>query len=227
MKKTIIIVRHGNTFLPHEVPTRVGKNTDLPLVETEKAKAVAQWLKNHDIIPDSICAAPLKRTMETATLIKNELSLQCSVIPLDSFTEIDYGPDENKVETEVIKRLGNIYNEADKNYSTSDTDIQNIGRSVLEKWDKEGIVPKGWIVDTEKIKNDWLKFATSLPDNNTTLVCSSNGIIRFAPVILNMPYEEFANKHNIKVSTGSISILEWEDNQWKCKGWNIKPTSNK
>ena len=42
--KQVLIVRHGNTFLPEETPRRVGGSTDLPLVESERASRIGQYL---------------------------------------------------------------------------------------------------------------------------------------------------------------------------------------
>lgn len=223
MIKRIVIVRHGNTFLPDEVPTRVGKNTDLPLVENKRGIAVGKWMKSKNIIPDTIFASPLKRTMQTAILIKNELQLEQSIVPLDSFTEIDYGPDENQPETNVIARLGRLYLQEQQITLFDDKSIEEMGKHVLKQWDENGKVPTGWIVDTEKIKNDWLKFAQSIPPGKTALVCSSNGIIRFAPYMLDIPYTKFCEENNIKVATGSVSVFEFTDNKWHCNVWNEKP----
>ncbi len=38
MGVTLYIVRHGNTFEPDEPPRRIGRRTDLPLVESGRAK---------------------------------------------------------------------------------------------------------------------------------------------------------------------------------------------
>ena len=47
---TLIIARHGNTFNPGDTPTRVGKHTDMPLVEKGEAqgRALGRYLKEHE-----------------------------------------------------------------------------------------------------------------------------------------------------------------------------------
>ena len=219
MNKQLIIVRHGNTFLPDQTPTRVGGRTDLPLVEQNKALAVAKWLKEHDIIPDIIYAAPLLRTMQTATIIKSALHLNDEIIEHNDFVEIDYGPDEDKIENEVIQRLGSL----NKNVSLSESQIIENGKLILKQWDDQAIVPQGWKVDVNKIISDWKEFVNAIPDNSKVLICSSNGIIRFAPHILGDKYSEFVMNHNLKVATGSISIFSSDEKEWNCDLWNLKP----
>ena len=107
MTTRILIARHGNTFLPDETPRRVGSRTDLDLVETEKARALGKYLKNNNLLPNIIWAAPLKRTMQTAQLACDAMGLDSTLIQKDNrFTEIDYGPDENKTDDEICLRLG-------------------------------------------------------------------------------------------------------------------------
>ena len=96
MTKRLIIARHGNTFLPEQTPTRVGRNTDLPLVEEQRGRAIGKYLLSRGIALDKAYAAPLKRTMGTAQLALEELDSDLNIIPIDAFVEVDYGPDENK-----------------------------------------------------------------------------------------------------------------------------------
>lgn len=212
MKTRIIIARHGNTFHDGETPTRVGARTDLPLVEEHKHKgeSIGKYLKDNDLIPDRIFAAPLLRTMQTAQLAVREMGTTAEILPLESFTEIDYGPDENRTEHDVLLRLGN--GDPEK------------GKEIIEAWDKSATVPDGWKVDPAQIIRTWKTFAKDIPLHQTTLVVSSNGIIRFAPYLTG-DFESFAREHDIKVAPGGLCIFEKEDNDpfWKCVVWNLKP----
>ncbi|MDR2027795.1 MAG: histidine phosphatase family protein [Prevotellaceae bacterium] len=221
MEKTLIIVRHGNTFAPGQTPTRVGAKTDIPLVEEIKSRNAAKYLLNKNIIPDRVFAAPLKRTVQTANLIINEMKLNTAVIPDSNFTEIDYGEDENKTEEQVRYRLGLKYiNDNNLPGNISDSEIMEYGRAVIGLWNTEAIVPAGWNVDVESIISSWKNFANSITDNETALICTSNGIIRFAPHILDMPdARDFGNKYSLKVATGSVSIFKTVKNVWKCMEW--------
>lgn len=222
MTKRLIIVRHGNTFLPEQTPTRVGRGTDLALVEEKRGRAVGKYLLSKGFKLDRAYAAPLKRTMQTAKLALEELNSTLEITPETQFLEIDYGVDENKTEEEVIIRLGKEYLLNNNRISISDEEILQAGKSIIQKWDNDGTVPDGWSVDIESIKRSWGNFAGSIAEGETVLLCSSNGIIRFAPSILEIGYEEFCKENTIKVATGSVSIFENRDGKWNCTEWNTK-----
>lgn len=222
MTKRLIIVRHGNTFLPGQIPTRVGRGTDLPLVEEKRGRAIGKYLLSQNIVLDRVYAAPLKRTMQTAKLALEEMKSSLEIIEEYQFSEIDYGPDENKTEDEVMLRLGNSYSLDNNIVLESDEEILHYGKQIVEQWDNNGTVPNGWSVDVNSIKKTWIDFANSIKENETVLLCSSNGIIRFAPFILDITYEQFCADHSIKVATGSVSIFENSDGKWICKEWNTK-----
>lgn len=210
MRTRIIIARHGNTFRPGETPTRVGAKTDLPLVEWHRGKSIGKYLKDHDLIPDGVYAAPLQRTLQTAQLAISEMGIEIAITPLDCFSEIDYGPDENRTEQDVLIRLGN------------GNTVE--GKKIIDAWDRHAIVPDGWQADPEQIVRTWKDFAEKVPAHQTTLIVSSNGIIRFAPHITGN-FDDFARSHDIKVATGGLCIFEKDDADpfWTCTDWNIKP----
>lgn len=206
MTTRIIIARHGNTFNKGDIITRVGARTDLPLVESERGTLIGEYLKANHLFPDHIFAAPLKRTMETARLAVAALGKDIAIEPTESFREIDYGPDENKPEEEVIAR---------------------IGQKALDLWNQEAIVPSGWIVNPQDIIDTWLQTAASIEKNfngQTVMIVSSNGVIRFSPYITG-DFAAFSASHDIKVGTGCLCIFEKEDGEpnWKCTAWNLKP----
>lgn len=199
----LIIARHGNTFRAGEPPRRIGARTDLPLVERDKATALGEYLKLH-FLPDVVYCSPLLRTRQTA-----EIALQTAGLihlPLnfdDRFLEIDYGPDENKTEDEVIHR---------------------IGQRALDLWNSEGVLPDGWAVDVEQLKATWIAFFQELAiqhQGHRILVVTSNGIARFAPVIL---AELPVHISSLKMKTGHISLFEKKlDNDWQCEFWDKSP----
>ncbi len=209
----LIIARHGNTFRPGETPTRVGARTDMPLVEEEKGRGIGRYLQQHSYCPNLVFAAPLQRTMQTAQLALAEMNLEMAVQIIDMFTEIDYGPDENQTEEMVRLRLGN--GDAER------------GKLVIAAWDKEGIVPQGWKVNTGQIIESWRSFGDEISNHNeklkTVLVVSSNGIIRFAPYLTGN-FEAFTQQHPIKVSTGAVCVFEKKEtsNHWNLVAWNEK-----
>lgn len=58
------------------------------------------------------------------------------------------------------------------------------GLSVIAQWNEKAVVPLGWNVDVEKLISGWLDLAASIPDGETWLLVSSNGVMRFSPYIL-------------------------------------------
>ncbi len=213
MTTKILIARHGNTFDKGQTPTRVGANTDLPLVEQHRGRSIGNYLRNHELIPDAVYAAPLKRTMRTAELAIEGLNADLTPIAAENFKEIDYGPDENMTEDAVMLRLGN--GDIDK------------GRAVIDAWNTQAIVPNGWEVNPEQIIENWQSFAHEVESryfNGTVLLISSNGIMRFAPCLTGN-FKRFAERFEIKVSTGGMCIFEKskDDPHWRCTAWNLKP----
>jgi probable phosphoglycerate mutase len=202
---TLIIARHGNTFGPHDTVTYVGGRTDLPLVESgiEQAKKLGAYLKDNRLIPDVVYASSLQRTIQTATIAIKESGVTNPVFSLDIFNEIDYGPDENKTREDIIAR---------------------IGEAALKNWDENGIIPDGWLANTETIIQNWIGFgeqAAAHDDNETILVVTSNGIARFAPYITG-DYDTFRKNYTAKLATGSISIFKHYVKGWHLEEWNIK-----
>ena len=229
---TLIIARHGNTFTSDQTPTRVGGRTNLPLVESGEAQArkLGAWLKAQSLFPEITYCSTLIRTQDTAKIALKELGYPQPIYPLEIFNEIDYGVDENQTEDVVIAR---------------------IGAAAIKDWDERAIVPDGWQFNPDACIENWKNFAKQhtpapitsqrtlgaktdkIPDQiwdvaeghiheEIVLVVTSNGIARFAPHLAGN-YEEFANNNQIKLSTGALGILKYEDTQWRVTDWNVKP----
>ena len=221
--KRCLIARHGNTFRPGEPPRRVGGRTDLPLVEEERARAIGKYLLANDLRVDRLYAAPLLRTTRTAELIAEESHLDLPVIVASRFREIDYGPDENKTEEEVTRRLGEEAARRAGLSSLPAAELSRLGKRALDDWNTRTIVPPGWLADAEEITRSWIDFTSSIADGENVLICTSNGIIRFAPLLLDADLDAFRREHDLKVSTGSLSIFRHDGNRWLCDAWNLKP----
>ncbi len=203
---TLIVARHGNTFNKGETPRRVGARTDLDLVESgkEQAKRLGQLLKAENLLPDVVYTASLKRAYNTASIALERINLNRVIKINEDFNEIDYGPDENKTEEEVIAR---------------------IGQKAIDSWNTDAIVPKGWNVNPKEIINSWHKLANKClfdTPEQTTMIVTSNGIARFLPYITG-DFTAFCAKHSIKLSTGAIGVFRYENNSWKVKEWNKRP----
>lgn len=222
--KRLIIVRHGNTFLPNQTPTRIGRRTDLPLVETELAQKVGSYLARADIRLNKIYAAPLKRTVQTAARIKKVMKFSGKIWALPEFLEIDYGPDENKPEEEVRLRLGKEALLKAGVVNPTVDQARAVGITIIQNWDHSGQVPADWQLDTNVLIEAWRNFAKTIVDDQTVLVVSSNGVIRFAPCILSAEaYQDFMDRNEMKVKTGSVSIFDYNGTNWTNKIWNKRP----
>lgn len=206
MNTRLLIVRHGNTFGPGDVVRRVG-STDLPLVASglQQGRQLGSYLQQNQLIPDVIFTSKLKRTIQTAEQAQLMMGTQLPLEELSIFNEIDYGPDENQPEADVIARLG---------------------VTAMQAWEKQAIVPNGWRVDPPCIIKHWEDFSSLILKHyyeKTILVITSNGIARFAPYLTGN-FETFAQEHGIKISTGAVCLFEKTLNSkhWNCLKWNIR-----
>lgn len=162
----LIICRHGNTFDKGDVVTRVGGRTDLPLSSSGRAQAEA--LARHFAgtrFKAAYCSS-LRRTRETAEAILGTAVDAPTLSVLPFLTEVDYGPDENQPEEDVVAR---------------------IGEAALRAWEEDSIPPDGWQVDKPAILAGWralLAEGARLQPGEIILVVTSNGIARFLPDVV-------------------------------------------
>ena len=202
---TLIIARHGNTFLSTDTPTRVGARTDLDLVPSGvlQAEQLGTYLKDNNLIPHHVIAGPLKRTKQMA-----EHAVPDMPYDIDArLREVDYGIDENQTEDTVVAR---------------------IGAKAIKMWDEHAIVPNGWQVNPEQMKQDWHDIAQETINTrkgHTTLIVTSNGVARFAPYITD-DFEAFKTRFSLKLATGALGILVYDEASWHARDWNIRPENH-
>ena len=200
MSARLFIVRHGNTFDKGDVVTRVGGRTDLPLSSSGRVQAKA--LADHFAVQGARFATarsgPLKRTRETAAAILAADPAAPDLLTELFLREIDYGPDENRPEDEVIAR---------------------IGKPALEAWERDSIPPPGWRVDPAAITGNWQELFSDLAESQGDhLVVTSNGVARFA---LSASGE---TRPDAKLATGAYGILELApDGTARVTQWNLRP----
>lgn len=205
MKTTLLIARHGNTFGPGDVVTRLGK-TDLPLVESgrKQGRLLGRYLAQHGLRPDIIFTSNLQRTQQTADEAEAEMGTHLPRHALGIFNEIDYGPDENQPEEQVRARLG---------------------EAALKAWDEQAILPNGWHVDPQQIISAWQNFASDtlrIHTGKVILVVTSNGIARFSSVLTG-DMESFKQRYGLKIATGALCIFTHEGGKdWTCEAWNVR-----
>lgn len=197
----LFVVRHGNTFDPGDVVTRVGGRTDLPL--STSGKAQAEKLAEHfaETPFAAALASPLERTRATARAILGTRTDAPALLIRSFLREIDYGPDENQPEEAVIARLG---------------------EAALNAWDADGTPPQGWIVDPAAIRAGWsdlLKDVCALPADANVLVVTSNGTARFLPDVVDGVPEGLDRK----LKTGAWGEIAVTLQGTRILAWNLRP----
>ena len=198
----VIICRHGNTFDKRDVVRRVGARTNLALSKSgiKQAKFLAEQftpLKSGYNFSKAYCS-PLQRTQSTCSYILS--SGHTAVVPnfLNFLIEIDYGPDENKPESDVIER---------------------IGRKAIKLWDTSGTPPQGWLVKPDQIISSWKLFLKNISDtNDDILVVTSNGIARF----LFEAVDNIEVDIQRKLNTACFGLVEVSQGITSLKFWNKK-----
>jgi broad specificity phosphatase PhoE len=197
----LIAVRHGNTFDPGDTVLRAGARTDLALSVSgrEQAGALAAHFAGTTFL--AAACSPLLRTRQTARAILAARTDAPALIILPFLTEIDYGPDEGRPETEVVARLG---------------------EAALAAWDRDAILPPGWQADPDALRAGWsqlLARVARLPEDSAVLVVTSNGIARF----LIDAADAVAQATVRKLRTGAYGEVACSRAGSRITGWNLRP----
>lgn len=201
-----IIVRHGNTFESGEKPRRIGARTDLPL--TAKGREQAEALGAHFTLAgirfDRALTSPLLRARETAQSILARQGAPPELETADFLREIDYGPDENKCEADVLAR---------------------IGKTSLAHWEKDAKPPEGWVVEADQRKAAWRALFSQEPlGDGATLLVTSNGAARFALQSEHRLSEAANGLTSLKLPTGGFGIVERDHNgRLRLVEWGLRP----
>ncbi len=200
---TLYVVRHGNTFDDGETPTRVGRRTDLSLSKSGRAQAsrLGAYFSERNIAFAKIYAAPLRRTMETAEAVARQAADPCDIASEPVLLEIDYGPDENKPEADVIAR---------------------IGADALHRWNTEAIPPPGWNVDPAALIAGWQSFFVRIREmapDDIVLAITSNGVARFVLDAASRAEPDLPKK----LRTGAFGRIDINDDQAIVAEWDVRP----
>ncbi|MEL7283130.1 MAG: histidine phosphatase family protein [Pseudomonadota bacterium] len=201
----IYIVRHGNTFDKGDTVTRVGARTDLPLSQSGQAQADKLATHFRSIAPegfDVVFCSALQRTRQTAAPILRACGSRRGLQVLDFLREVDYGPDENQPEDQVIAR---------------------IGAAALEAWDKDAVPPPGWDVEPDNIIAEWASLLNTLSGPQSflpVLIVTSNGIARF---VLDVVLKFQCQPDSIKLKTGAFGLIRTDEAGATLVEWNVRP----
>lgn len=199
--KTIIIVRHGNTFEPHETPRRIG-HTDLPLTDygQEQIVQVSNSLKSNNLNPTLVLSSPLKRAQLSAQILANSFNISHPIQLEADLTEIHYGPDENQTDEVIRARIG----------------------SALADWNEHSLLPNDWPETKESLMSRWDRLIEvcekHLMDHSTVVLVTSQGIARFAPFVIDITPS--LHSHSYRLNTAHYSLIQKKQASWEITQWN-------
>lgn len=162
MSINLFLARHGNTFEANQTPVIVGKKSDVPLVAKgkEQARELALHFNKRSIKFDAIFSGKLKRQIEYAQILNEQLEHKAKITVTDALDEIDYGAWEG----------------------LSTASLTQNNEAKYEAWTKRGTWPEHF-GETESTKTElllnWLNCIRSqYEDGQHILAITSNGIIR-------------------------------------------------
>ena len=202
----LVIVRHGNTFESGEKPRRIGARTDLPLTRKgwEQARALGAHFAAQGMRFESALISPLTRTRQTAQAILDAQDQPPPARTAAFLREIDYGPDENQLEDDVLAR---------------------IGRPALEAWEQRADPPEGWIVDAAERVDAWKTLMQQMAKRaGPTLLVTSNGAARYALLANAALLQASQNLESLKLPTGGFGIIaRADDGGLSLSAWASRP----
>lgn len=199
MSATLYVVRHGNTFGPHEPPRRIGARSDPPLVESGRVQARAVGRALARTRWAEVLCSPQRRARETAALILGSDAPAPPTAPW--LAEVDHGPDEDRPEAAVAAR---------------------VGAAALAAWDRDATPPPGWAVDAPGRLAGWRAFLARA-DLGTRLVVTSAGAARFALLADERLREAARALPSLKLRTGAWGRLERDEGGWRIAEWDRRP----
>lgn len=211
--RTLLLARHGNTFAPGEPAVWVGAHEDLPLVASGRQQALqlGQALAASRLKPVAIMAGPLLRTTEYAHIVAETYggpTPECD----DRLCEIDYG---------------------DWGGQTSEALIARHGDNVVTAWNERGQWPErgNWRPDPGLLRAGLKHMVNGLerrfPGDETVLLVSSNGILRFFLDLVPGAFALMARDRSLKTATGAISALNRTQGPYRVAFWNQKPDTDR
>lgn len=108
---TVYITRHGQTLWNIDYRFQGQKDSELTEKGINQAKLLSERMK--DVHIDCIYASPLKRTVETAKVIRGDRNIE--IIKEDGFRELSFGDYEGRTKEELIlegkgKEITDIFN---------------------------------------------------------------------------------------------------------------------
>jgi probable phosphoglycerate mutase len=198
----VTIVRHGNTFDAGQQIRRIGARTDLPLVASglDQADALGMKFAEQGLTFDRALAAPLQRTRATIDRILAHQPQAPVIEPVDWLTEIDHGPDEGQIDSQVVAR---------------------IGHDALAAWDREARAPDSWIVDAGRRIEGWRGLWKG--GRGRVLIVTSNGAARFALLSDDGLRSQASGLPSLKLRTGAYGSIARVQSELRLIAWDQRP----
>lgn len=202
----VILCRHGDTFEAGQPAVWIGSKNDLPLSHNgrKQAEKLAYAIAGAALPSAKVSCAPLKRTVEYATIVCSFLGLGAPLHD-ESLMEIDYGG------------WGGL---------TSDQVAERFGENILRAWDEHSIFPPGemWgeTEDSVVIRlQGFLKECSSEPSRGLRIAVTSNGVLRLMRKHF-ISRDSSASTSN-KVRTGNACVIEFVNGKFLERAWNAEP----
>ena len=205
----IFFLRHGNTFEDGEPSRQVGAKTDLPLTEKGRAQArvAAAWLKAHGIAPAVVYSGRLRRQTETADIVASAFGVPRT--ETEDLVELAYGTWENLTTEELKARFPESY----------------------EAWGKEGKWPAEFEGSYEDARRHLSRFLDAVRgahrDGTAVVAVTSQGVMKLLTSIIDperwAALQAKKEIDQLKVKTGAICEISFEQGAWKTVAWNVVP----
>ncbi len=204
----LFLARHGNTFGSKDKVVWASSSTDYPLVDKgeEQACELARFFQEQQVAFDRILCGPLKRTRRTAEIISSLIPFSGTVEIDRRLDEIDYGAWSGRTTEEIIDQYG---------------------PEEVEAWNTRSIWPTSGVWNSQE--NDFIRDVHSLAEElqtceqQTVLAISSNGKLRYFLQLCGHAYKQRKEDQSIKVKTGHLCYLVYENGSWQERFWNRKP----
>jgi broad specificity phosphatase PhoE len=203
----ILAFRHGNTFGPGDPVVRLGRNEDIPLVESgmAQAHAAADALAAAGIRPVRIATSPLMRARQFAGILAERLGGPPPSVDV-RLNELDYGHWSGLTDAAIAERFG---------------------APALDAWNRFGVWPTdaGFGEDADAVKARCASFGADATDGIVVAV-SSAGTLRYLLAALDADaYARACRDGRLKFGTGAAARFVRAAGTWRCTAWNVPPAA--
>jgi len=207
----LFLVRHGNTFGPGDICVQVGAKTDLDLVESGRAQAVAVagWIEKNHITPSAVYSGPLKRHIQSAELVASRFKIEPKT-GVEALNEIDFGVWEGLTPEQIEGEYPDQY-QAWKSRAEWPADMfeGELSQRIAQI--------KSWVRELSE----------TYSADDSVVAISSGGNIRYFYSLLSSEWRKLVRDGSVgtlKVGTGRICELEVFSGSIKVLSWNVPPS---